>query len=353
MALSLSNASSRATSLSSVVSNTKSGFTVAENTTYTYCNIGIRRDNPAHALHVVGHTSAKRVMALSNGDSNLPSIAFTTSSTGFYKDPDGICFSSAGTRRFKIANNGWISIGSSNDPTELVDITGTQCRMSFASCKQRLVPSSCNGGGIYFGEPSNLTGGIEAAVSNDIAMVSVGLCMDSNLSRYIMYENGDTVFHTSSNYEAMRILNNGNIGIATSTPAYALELGVDSAAKPSTSTWTVVSDQRLKSDIVIADLDRCYEIVKNLPLKRFTWKDAYVSSNMTNDRSKLGWIAQEVESVFPKAVITQPERYGLSNFKTLDTDQIYAAMYGTVKKLQSMVDEVESRVVASEQALGL
>lgn len=93
----------------------------------------------------------------------------------------------------------------------------------------------------------------------------------------------------------------GNVGIGT-TPTYQLQLSTDSAGKPSTNTWTIVSDERLKKDIQLANLDRCYEIIKTLPLKRFTWKDDVYTTEQVRDRSKLGWISQDVATLFPKAV---------------------------------------------------
>jgi hypothetical protein len=100
----------------------------------------------------------------------------------------------------------------------------------------------------------------------------------------------------------MRINSAGNVGIGTPIPGYQLTLSTDSAAKPSTSTWTVSSDERLKENIILADLDRCYEIVKSIPLKRYTWKDDVYTKEAVGDRSKLGWVAQDVKPLFNKAV---------------------------------------------------
>lgn len=99
----------------------------------------------------------------------------------------------------------------------------------------------------------------------------------------------------------MNLLTDGKVGIGM-VPTALLELSSDSAKKPSTNTWTVASDARLKDNIVAADLARCYEIVKGLPLRRYTWKDTVYDSDRVADRSKLGWIAQEVRNVLPKSV---------------------------------------------------
>lgn len=178
------------------------------------------------------------------------------------------------------------------------------------------------------------------------------------------------------------ILQNLRIGSLTSSPSYQLHLTADSAFKPSTNTWTTTSDERLKTNIVTADLDRCYEIVRQLPLKRYTWRDDVYSEEEVKDRSKLGWIAQDVESFFPKAVGTDKlvleyeegeiqrtsfdengepkidengniitetvmgmvEKTVIEDCKNLNSDQIYAVLYGAVQKLIQKVSDLELEV---------
>ncbi len=121
--------------------------------------------------------------------------------------------------------------------------------------------------------------------------------------------------------------NNGNMGIGSTYSNYQLKVnGI--AAKPSTSTWIVASDERIKENIVNADLDICYNIVKNLRLVDYKFKD----NIQNNNKNKLGWIAQEVEEFLPKSV-TISNNYGYEDCRGLDSDQIIAAMYGTIQKL--------------------
>jgi hypothetical protein len=181
------------------------------------------------------------------------------------------------------------------------------------------------------------------------------------------------------------------------SPAHQLQVSTDSAGKPSTSTWTIVSDERIKEDIELADLDLCYEAIKAIPLKRYKWRDEIYTAEQVTDRRKLGWIAQDVEAVFPKAVGThefkynqvfeetiipavgeeldadgnvitpaQPERTEqgdlisedvIEDCRNLNSDQIYAAMYGAVQKLMAKVETLETsnadllaRVTALEAA---
>ncbi len=129
-----------------------------------------------------------------------------------------------------------------------------------------------------------------------------------------------------------------NIGILNTNPSYKLHLGVDSAAKLSTSTWIVASDERIKEDIQNADLDECYNIIKNLKLKKYKWKNDIISE----DRNKLGWIAQEVEEYIPNAV-SKSNQYGYEDCRSLNTDQIIANLYGTIQKLIINLENIREK----------
>ena len=142
---------------------------------------------------------------------------------------------------------------------------------------------------------------------------------------------------------------NGRVGLGVAAPAYQLQLSTDSAAKAATSTWTVSSDERLKNNIVDADLDMCYNNINDLRLVRYTWKDDVYTTEQVSDRSKLGWIAQEVETVFPKAV-EKHDMHGYEDCRTLNNDQIIASLYGCIQKLiqkcetrQNTIDDLKSK----------
>ena len=150
--------------------------------------------------------------------------------------------------------------------------------------------------------------------------------------------------------ERMRIDSRGYVGIGVA-PSYQLQLSTNSAAKPSSTTWTVSSDQRIKEDIVDANLDTCYENIKKLKLKYYKLRDDIIELDpMFKDAHKLGWIAQEVEEVLPKCVTTIPEQYGLTEVKNLDSDQIYTNLFGAVQKLMKENEMLKARIEALENS---
>jgi len=136
--------------------------------------------------------------------------------------------------------------------------------------------------------------------------VTYGLGVSTAQLDYVV-PSASHVFWTNGT-EKMRITSAGRVGIGTgATVNYALEVSTDSAGKPGVGgLWTVVSDERIKSDIVPANLDRCYEIVKSVPLKHFGFAPGVYTDDQIQDKHNLGWIAQDVQKVFKNAVSVKP-----------------------------------------------
>jgi hypothetical protein len=151
--------------------------------------------------------------------------------------------------------------------------------------------------------------------------------------------------------ERMRITMDGDVGIGTSAPGAKLEV-IGTAAKTAGGTWAVSSDKRIKEDIVLADLDKCYDNVKNIPLKYYKWRDDVYDRELLPDRHRLGWIAQDVEAVFPKSVV-QVQKNGLDDFRMLDADQIYTTLYGAVQKLQIMSEDGADETLRLQEVVGV
>lgn len=123
------------------------------------------------------------------------------------------------------------------------------------------------------------------------------------------------------------------------------------SVKPGSGTTarTTLSDERLKEDIQRADIGLCYSNVKKIPLKYYKWRDEVYDDDddeEVHDKHKLGWIAQDVEAVFPKAVRVVKNVHGLSDCRSLNTEQLYATMFGAFQQMQTMIESL-TREVAS------
>lgn len=65
-------------------------------------------------------------------------------------------------------------------------------------------------------------------------------------------------------------------------------------------TITSLSDERTKENIELANLEMCYNDVLRLPVHRFQFKKEYNPNVL--DKHQTGFLAQDVEKVFPKSV---------------------------------------------------
>ena len=144
----------------------------------------------------------------------------------------------------------------------------------------------------------------------------------------------------------------GNVGIYNRTPSYPLDVTgtmfVSSTAFTGSAqtAWAIPSDRRIKDNIVKASYDKCFDNVKNIDLYRFNFKDNAVN---TNDFNQLGFIAQEVQSVYPKAVEVnkiQDKTGEIPDLLSLNTTQIKYTLYGAVKHLLEKIEKIEKLLLS-------
>ena len=99
-------------------------------------------------------------------------------------------------------------------------------------------------------------------------------------------------------FQDVLTVKNGAVGILLNTPTFALHLAADSAGKPSTSTWSVVSDLRLKQNIKPVK-DDSLAILDRLDWIRFEYNGL---ANMPRGEKAIGLVAQELLLQLPEAV---------------------------------------------------
>jgi len=138
-----------------------------------------------------------------------------------------------------------------------------------------------------------------------------------------------------------------NIGINTTYPEYALDIGVGNARKPVGSTWITASDARVKSDIMSADLISCAKLVSDIPLRTYSFTGEFQAKTGSSSDIQYGFIAQEVKRVLPNAVRYTNE-FGLTDFHSLDTDQIFKLEFGATQYLLKRIEEMEQQVSTLE-----
>lgn len=158
--------------------------------------------------------------------------------------------------------------------------------------------------------------------------------------------------YASSSLSDGNFIVSGNVGIGIASPSsYKLQLSTDSAAKPTSNTWTISSDRRLKKNI--KPLKGALGKMTKLHGVTYQWKEPGKFGNMTS--AYMGLIGQEVEEVFPEWVGTDKDGYKnltVSGFEALTAESI-RELKAENNALKAKNVELEIRIKKLEKKLKL
>ena len=122
-----------------------------------------------------------------------------------------------------------------------------------------------------------------------------------------------------------------------------------------TTTWNTTSDHRVKENIKKADLNICYDNVKNINVYRYNYIKGF--KNNLPDHSQLGVIAQQVKQHFPKSVLrnktTLEDKREVPDLASVNIDQINFTLFGAVKQLMRVVEKQSKRIKKLEEMLNI
>jgi len=140
----------------------------------------------------------------------------------------------------------------------------------------------------------------------------------------------------------------GQLGLGVTSPSHQLELSTDSAAKPSSSAWTIFSDLRLK-EILRPYVDGLNILLKMDPI----WYRYNGKGGMPKDRREhIGLVAQALEPLAPYMVghtrgKLTPESTEI-DILTLDTHALAFMSINAMKELHARIAALEVAILAKE-----
>jgi hypothetical protein len=149
--------------------------------------------------------------------------------------------------------------------------------------------------------------------------------------------------------ERMRIENNGRVGIGTNAPSYLFQLSTDSAAKPTTNTWTIASDARIKTNV--KPYEKGLEAICQVNPITYDYNG---KAGMPIGSGGVSIIAQDLEPIFPECI-------GRFTAKLNEGDQeetellnynghaMTFALINAVKQLNAKMESLEARIAELEE----
>jgi hypothetical protein len=243
------------------------------------------------------------------------------------------------TERLRIASNGNIGIGTTN-PSATLQVSGTVSIQTGATGVQM---SDMTSGSLKLGN-----------ITQNYGQAGLGSTMNMGVIVLECLDNTEIAIHDSgtANHSLIRYTSNGNI-----TMGRNLAWGVCSVFKGNNGTaWDVTSDHRIKENIKKANINICYDNVKNINLYRFNYKDAF-GNGTHRDRTQLGFVAQQVNKYYPKSITRGKRKLDdnreVPDLASIDVSQVNFTLFGAVKQLIRMVEKQSNRIKKLEEMLNI
>jgi len=226
------------------------------------------------------------------------------------------------TERMRIDQNGNVNIGAAASPGNKLCVTSTASidGVAITSLDRASLWFNVTNGSSYNWLIQNAVGG-----SGDLQFLA------------------STTAGGTPTTSVMTMLSTGKVGIGM-TPTHQLELSTDSAAKPTSSTWTIVSDTRLKTNI--KPFTDGLKVVKALDPITYDYNG---KGNMPTGVSGIGLIAQDAQPHIPYAIGSHKAK--LSPDDTEETDILNLSCHALPFILINAVKELSQQVEVLTQEI--
>src|SRR5688572_19654234 len=143
-----------------------------------------------------------------------------------------------------------------------------------------------------------------------------------------------SVHLTTNNTPRLTVINNGNVGIGTTSPAQKLHGAGNICA---TGTIGSCSDIRYKQNI--SPIAHSLTAILSLHGLYYNWKKKEFPQLDFGDERQIGFSAQEVEKLFPEIVMTDTNGY-----KSVDYGRLTPVLVEAIKEQQQQIDAQQQQI---------
>ena len=186
--------------------------------------------------------------------------------------------------------------------------------------------------------------GFSVMTPNNPANSASGLVIGANPSTYFdkgiwNYDNGKIAIATND-LERVTITSTGDVGIGTTIPSQKLHVIGNILA----SGTITPSDIRYKKNI--QPFNSSLQKLNQIRGVTYTFKTSEFPQMGFTDANQIGFIAQEVEKVFPELVVTDKNGY-----KSVDYAKITPVLVEAIKDQQKQISELNGKVERLEKLI--
>lgn len=303
-----------------------------------------------------------------DGTAAAPVVSFAADvNTGVFRAAaDELAFSTGGSERVRIDASGRVGIGATS-PTVPLEISAggstivTSFNGSGTALTARRFTADANGCWINLQKSRNATTGSHTVVQDNDqlgvvyfsgsngsafeAAVNITASVDgapaANVPGRLQINLQDS---TGAAVTPITCKSSNRVGIGTATPGYQLHVATDSAGKPTTNTWTIVSDARIKTNIQPYGKG----LAEILQVEPITY-DYNGKGGMVAGPGGVSIIAQALQPVFPECVGTFHAKLNESDEQETELlnyngHAITFALINAVKELASRVEALEAQI---------
>ena len=195
----------------------------------------------------------------------------------------------------------------------------------------------------------------------DVRANGTGCDVQANKTLHLNYGNGQLVHVGQSSGSGLRFQVSGNsyltgtVGIGIASPAYKLDV----AGTVQATGWQTASDSRFKDNVT--PMVNILERVRQLEGITFSWNDLHrnkLRRSLDVVDTQIGFVAQDVEKIFPEVIGTWEDSYWddsikeedrvdenktvVSDFRGIDYSRMVVLTVEAIKELADEVDALKS-----------
>jgi hypothetical protein len=187
------------------------------------------------------------------------------------------------------------------------------------------------------------------ATDGELGTLRISYSSDNNKKLYMGWDNTKNTngvgyiqaVQTGTAYRAL-LLNpqGGNVGISMAAPTKALEIGVDSAGKPTTNTWQIISDARTKRNVTPYKMG--FDLIRQIEPVNFEYNG---KGGTPEGDSGVGVLAQDIEKFAPQMVRRVKTKVDKDDDERLEYqgNEVQYAMINAMKEAFARIEKLEAK----------